>query len=48
MLAALNNKEAYSKQEKDKYDDVPQYKIADLVMIKIFDKKLNFGCPSIY
>ena len=27
MLTALNTKEAHSKQSKDKYDDVPQYKI---------------------
>ena len=33
-LAALNTKEAHSKQNKDKYDDVPLYKIWDLVMIK--------------
>ena len=38
MLTALNTKEAHSKQNKDKYDDVPQYKIGDLVMIKILIK----------
>ena len=38
MLAALNTKEACSKQNKEKYDDVPQYKIGDLVMIKDFHK----------
>ena len=27
MLAALNTKGACSKRNKDKYDDVPQYKI---------------------
>ena len=41
MLAALNTKEAHSKQSKDKYDDVPQCKIRDLVMIKNFNKRLN-------
>ena len=40
MLAALNTKEANSNQYKDKYDDVPHYKIEDLVMIKNFNKKL--------
>ena len=36
MLTALNTKEAHSKQKKEKYNDVPQYKIGDLVMIKNF------------
>ena len=40
MLAALNTKEAHSKQSKQKYD-VPTYKIGDLVMIRNFDKKSN-------
>ena len=34
-------KEAHSKQNKGKYDDIPQYKIGDLVMIKNYDRKLN-------
>ena len=38
MLAAVNTKEAHSKQNTDKYDDIPQYKIEDLKMIKYFDK----------
>ena len=38
MLAVLNIKEVHSKQNKEKYDDVPQYKIGDLVMIKNFNK----------
>ena len=42
MLAALNMREAHSKQSKQKYDDVPNYKICDLVMIRIFDKKSNW------
>ena len=37
MLAALNTKEACSQQTKDKYDDIPQYKIGDLIMIKNLD-----------
>ena len=38
MLAALNTKEAHSKQIIEKYDNTPQYKIGDLIMIKNFDK----------
>ena len=41
MLAALNTKETCSKQSKQKYDDIPQYKMGNLVMINTFDKKLN-------
>ena len=37
-MLALNTKEACCKQNKDKYDDVPQYKIGDLVMIENFNK----------
>ena len=47
MLAALNTKEACSKQNKDKYDDIPQYKIGDLFMIQNFDKKLNWDTKYI-
>ena len=36
MLTALNTKEATSKQSKQKYDDIPNYKIGDLVMIRNF------------
>ena len=36
MLAALNMREAWSKQPKQKFDDVPNNKIGDLVMIKKF------------
>ena len=39
ILAALNTKEVHSKQSKEKYGNIPQYKIGDLVMIKNFDKK---------
>ena len=39
MLAALNMREAHSKQIDQSYDDVPNYKTGDLVMIRNFDKK---------
>ena len=42
MFAALNTKESCSKQNKDKYDNIPQYKIGDLVMIENFGKKSNW------
>ena len=38
MLAALNTRETYSKQTKQRYDDVPNYKISALVMIRNFEK----------
>ena len=47
VLAALTTKEAYSKQNKEKYDDVSQYKIGDLVMIKNFVKKSNWDAKDI-
>ena len=47
MLAALNTKEAHSKQNKEKYDDIPQYKIWELVMIKNYDKKPNWNTQYI-
>ena len=47
MLAALKTKEAYSKQSKQKYADVPNYKIGDLFMIKSFDKKSNWDVKYI-
>ena len=43
MLAALNTKETCSKKNIDKYDDIPQYKIGDLIIIKNFDKN-KLGC----
>ena len=46
MLAALKTKEAHSKQNKDKYNDVPHYKIEDLVMIKTLIK-IKLGCQVI-
>ena len=47
MLTALNTKEAHSKQNKEKYDDIPQYRTGDLVMIKNFDKKSNWDTKYI-
>ena len=44
MLAVLNAKEAQSKQGKQKYDDIPNYRIGDLIMIRNFDKKIKLGC----
>ena len=38
MLAALKTKETCSKQNADKYNDIPQYKIGDLMMITNFEK----------
>ena len=38
ILAALNTREAHSKQSKEKYDDITQYSIGDLVIIKNIDK----------
>ena len=47
MLAALNTKEAHSKQKHDKLDNVPQSKICDLIMIKNFKKKLNWDAKYV-
>ena len=38
MLTTLNTKEALSKEQCDKHDDVPKFKIGDLIMIKNFEK----------
>ena len=46
-LTALNTKEAHSKQKHDKHDDVPQFKIGDLIMIKKFDKKSNWNAKYV-
>ena len=46
MLAALNTKEAYLKQSRQKYD-IPDYKLGDLVIIRNFDKNLS-GMQSMY
>ena len=48
MLAALSIKGASSKQSKQNYDNVPNYKIGDLVMIRNFDKKKPTGMQSTY
>ena len=47
MLAALNTKEAHSKQDNDKYNDIPQYRIGDSIMIKNIIKN-EIGTPSTY
>ena len=47
MLAALNMNKAHSKQSKKKYNDVPNYKIGDLVMIRNFDKRSNWDAKYI-
>ena len=47
MLAALNTKEACSKQNHDKHDDIPQFKIGNLIMIKNFDKKSNWDAKYV-
>ena len=43
MLAVLNTKRAHSKQNTDKYNDIPQYKIGDLIIIKNFNKKYQIS-----
>ena len=47
MLADLNTKEACSKEHIDKYNDILQYKIGDLIMIKHFNKKSNWDAKYI-
>ena len=47
MLAALNAKEAHSKQNIDKYDDIPQYKIRDLIIIRNFNKNSNLDAKYV-
>ena len=47
MLGTVNTKEALSKQSKQKYDEIPNYKIGDLVMIRNFDKKANWDAKYI-
>ena len=41
MIVVLNTQEEHSKQKCGKHNNVPQYKVGDLVMIKNFDKKLT-------
>ena len=47
MLAALNMREAHSKQTKQRYGDLPNYKIGDLVMIRNFDKKSTWDAKYV-
>ena len=47
MFAALNMREVQSKQTKQRYDDVSNYKVGDLVMIKNFDNKSNWDAKYI-
>ena len=47
MLAVLNMRDAYSKQTEQRYDDVPNYKICNLVMIRNFDMKSNWDAKYI-
>ena len=47
MLAALNTIKACSKQNREKYDDIPQYKTGDLIMIKSFYNKSNLDAKNI-
>ena len=47
MLAALNTMESHSKQNIEKYDDIPHYNIGDLVMITNFNKKSNWDAKYI-
>ena len=47
MLGALNTKEAHSKQSKQKYDDVPTYRIGGLVMIRNYDRISNWDAKYI-
>ena len=42
ILAALNTNETHSKQSREKYDDIPHYKIGDLVMIRSLIEKSNW------
>ena len=47
ILAALIMREAHSKQSKQKYDDVTNYKIDDLVMIRNLDKETNLDAKYV-
>ena len=47
MLASLNTKEVHLKQKRHKYDDIPNYKIGDLVMVRNVDKKSNWDAKYI-
>ena len=45
MLAGLDTNDAHPKQSKDRYDNAPEYKIRDLIMIKNLNKN-QIGMPS--
>ena len=47
MLAAINTKEAHSKQKCDKHDNVPKFKIGDLILIKNVDKMLTWDAKYV-
>ena len=47
MLAALNVREDHSKQTKQRYHDVPNYKIGDVVMIRNFNKKSTWDAKYV-
>ena len=47
MLAAWNTKDAHTKQSKQKIDDIPNYKMGDLVMIRKLRKKSNCNAKHI-
>ena len=38
MLTALNTKEVHSKQQCDKHNGTPKFKLGDVIMIKILTK----------
>ena len=47
LLAALNINKAHSRQGKQKYNGIPNYKTGDLVMIKILPRNVT-GMQSMY
>ena len=47
ILAAVNMREAQSKQSTQKYDNVPNYNIGDLFMIKKFDRKSSWDAKYV-
>ena len=47
MVASLNTREAQSKQPRWMYDDFPNYKIGDLVMLKNLDGKSTWDAKYV-
>ena len=47
MLAALNTKEAYSKEKCDKHDNIPEFKMGDLIMVKKICQKSNWDAKYV-